>query len=70
MRFMLQPNHILFASLVGWANERQRRIIEFQSRTRPLTITVSPCSSRAEVDVTLFDLNNVAFTVGLRPQIG
>jgi len=31
MRFMLQPCHILLATLVGWANERQQQIIEFQN---------------------------------------
>jgi hypothetical protein len=31
MQIMLQPYHILLAALVGWANERQRRIIEFQN---------------------------------------
>jgi len=31
MQFMLQPCHILLAALIGWANERQRWIIEFQN---------------------------------------
>jgi hypothetical protein len=31
MQFMFQPYHILLATLVGWASERQRRIIEFQN---------------------------------------
>jgi hypothetical protein len=31
MQFMLQPCHIVLAALVGWANELQRRIIEFQN---------------------------------------
>jgi len=31
MQIILQPCHILLAALVGWANERQRRIIEFQN---------------------------------------
>jgi len=30
MQFMLQPCHILLATLIGWANERQQ-IIEFQN---------------------------------------
>ena len=28
VQFMLQPCHILLAILIGWANERQQRIIE------------------------------------------
>jgi putative transposase len=28
---MLQPRHILLAALIGWANERQQRIVEFQN---------------------------------------
>ena len=31
MQFLLQPCHILLAALIGWANERQRWIIEFQN---------------------------------------
>ena len=31
MQFMLQPYHILLAALIGWANERQQQIIEFQN---------------------------------------
>ena len=31
MQFILQPCHILLAALVGWANERQQQIIEFQN---------------------------------------
>ena len=31
MQIMLQPYRILLAALVGWANERQQRIIEFQN---------------------------------------
>ncbi|MGZ0174661.1 MAG: hypothetical protein ACKVHE_34595 [Planctomycetales bacterium] len=31
MQLMLQPCHILLAILIGWANERQQRIIEFQN---------------------------------------
>jgi transposase InsO family protein len=31
MQFMLQPCHILLAALIGWANERQQQIIEFQN---------------------------------------
>jgi hypothetical protein len=31
MQFMLQPCHILLATLIGWANERQQQIIEFQN---------------------------------------
>ena len=31
MQFMLQPYHILLATLIGWANERQQQIIEFQN---------------------------------------
>jgi putative transposase len=31
MQFMLQPYHILVAALIGWANERQQQIIEFQN---------------------------------------
>jgi hypothetical protein len=31
MFFLLQPCHILLAILIGWANERQQRIIEVQS---------------------------------------
>jgi len=31
MQFMLQPYHILLATLIGWANERQHKIIEFQN---------------------------------------
>ena len=31
MQIILQPYHILLAALVGWANERQQRIIEFQN---------------------------------------
>jgi hypothetical protein len=31
MFFLLQPCHILPAILIGWANERHQRIIEFQS---------------------------------------
>lgn len=31
MQFMLQPGHILLAILIGQANERQQRIIEFQN---------------------------------------
>jgi len=31
MQFMLQPCDILLAALVGWANERQQQIIEFQN---------------------------------------
>ena len=31
MQFILQPCHILLAAFIGWANERQRRIIEFQN---------------------------------------
>ena len=31
MQFMLHPYHILLAALIGWANERQQRIIEFQN---------------------------------------
>jgi len=31
MQFLLQPCHMVLAALIGWANERQRRIIEFQN---------------------------------------
>jgi hypothetical protein len=31
MQIILQPYHILLATLVGWANERQQQIIEFQN---------------------------------------
>ena len=31
MRFILQPCHMVLAALVGWANERQQQIIEFQN---------------------------------------
>ena len=31
MQFVLQPYHVLLAALVGWANERQQQIIEFQN---------------------------------------
>jgi hypothetical protein len=31
MHIMLQPYHIRLAAFVGWANERQRQIIEFQN---------------------------------------
>jgi hypothetical protein len=31
MQIILEPYHILLAALIGWANERQRRIIEFQN---------------------------------------
>jgi hypothetical protein len=31
MQFVLQPYHILLAALIGWANERQQQIIEFQN---------------------------------------
>jgi hypothetical protein len=31
MQFMLQPCHILLATLVGWVYERQQQIIEFQN---------------------------------------
>jgi len=31
MQFLLQPCHILLATLIGWANERQQQIIEFQN---------------------------------------
>ena len=31
MQFMLQSCHILLATLIGWANERQQQIIEFQN---------------------------------------
>ena len=31
MQIMLQPYHILLAAVIGWANERQQQIIEFQN---------------------------------------
>ena len=31
MQLVLQPCHILLAALIGWANERQQQIIEFQN---------------------------------------
>jgi putative transposase len=31
MQFILQPCHLLLAILIGWANEHQQRIIEFQN---------------------------------------
>jgi len=31
MQFMLQPCHSLLAILIGWVNERQQWIIEFQN---------------------------------------
>ncbi len=31
MQFMLQPYHMVLATLIGWANERQQQIIEFQN---------------------------------------
>jgi len=31
MQFMLQPCHIVLAALIGWANERQQQIIDFQN---------------------------------------
>ncbi|MGZ0172269.1 MAG: hypothetical protein ACKVHE_22235 [Planctomycetales bacterium] len=31
MQFMLQPCHILLVALIGWANDRQQQIIEFQN---------------------------------------
>jgi len=31
MQFMLQPCHIQLATLIGWSNERQQQIIEFQN---------------------------------------
>ncbi len=31
MQFVLQPCHILLATVIGWANERQQQIIEFQN---------------------------------------
>jgi len=37
MQFLLQPCHILLATLIGWANERQQQIIEFQNdQIKPL----------------------------------
>ena len=31
MQFLLQPCHMVLAARVGWANERQQQIIEFQN---------------------------------------
>jgi hypothetical protein len=31
MQIILEPYHILLAALIGWANERQQQIIEFQN---------------------------------------
>ncbi|MFT5328401.1 MAG: hypothetical protein ACI8P0_006314 [Planctomycetaceae bacterium] len=45
MQFMLQPYHILLAALIGWANERQQRIIEFQSDQIEAKLKM-PCKKR------------------------
>jgi hypothetical protein len=50
MLFMLHPYHLLLAVLIGWANECQRQIIEFQNdQIEALAILATPSAVNGSV---------------------